>query len=367
MANTYLGPQFSGPIIQALADAILHQKRPNPDLGNSWIDLVNYWANLSIATALDVDGTLNFVGALAGFPRPLVSDVFFFTFILILADANLPTAISFPYGLSDAEYIANGDCESATNDPLLVTDAGTTAFKSNVTSWARDGTHVHGGSFARKAVFTTTGTKGWVDFTSVDTGLNGLSPGETYTFSAWLYIPSGQAGLTPSTMIRLVVDDGLGGSLSVFAANTVDAFQQLTVTGVLATGATKATPRIEFASTTPTGVQLWADDVSWSSSLGGQLDDANPPTTNVMPATWYQSLLTQMAIAKRTGLTLSVVDTLAAWANTNGGGTGWTINRDANRNVFVVFTTMIDPRALFVVNMIAAQLETLPLVVFEEP
>jgi hypothetical protein len=360
MANAYLAYQFSGPVVQAVVDQMLASIQA-PE------SLMTYWAGLTIGTAQDVDGTLNFVGALCGYPRPLVSDVFFFTYMFLFTDAALPSAITFPYGFADAEYIANGDCESATNDPLMVTDAGTTAFKSNVTTYTRDGTHVHGGSFARKFVYGTTGSKGWADFTSMDTGLNGLSPGETYAFSLWLYIPSGQGGLTPSSMIRLVVDDGVGGSLSQYVANTVDAYQQVTVTGVLASGATKATPRVECQASTPTGVQFWIDDVAWSSTMGGQFDDANPPTTNIMPAAWYQSLLPLMAIAKFSGFGLAAVDALASWANTNGGGTGWTVRRDAYGNILVVFTTFIDPRALWVVNAIAQTLTTLPLVVFEEP
>lgn len=365
MGNQYLWYQFSGAAAQATVDAILHAKRPNPDPGNSWIDLVNYWANLSIATAQDVDGTLNFVGVLAGFPRPLVSDVFFFTYMLILGDANLPAAISFLYGLGDAEYVANGDCESTT-DPLLVTDAGTVAFKSNAT-WVRDGTHVHGGSFARKLTMTATGSVAFADLTSVNTGMNGLSAGETYTLTAWVYIPSGQVGLNPATQLRFFIDDGLTGSLSVFVANTLDAYQQITVTGVLAAGATKATPRFQFEAGAPTGANCWVDDIVFGSSVGGELDDANPPTTNVMPAVWYQSLLTLMAQVKLSGLSMTTIDMLAAWANTNGGGTGYNIQRDQYANILVVFTTFIDPRALFVVNMIVGELETLPLVVFEEP
>lgn len=327
--------------------------------------MVTYWQNLSIATAQDVDGTLNFVGALAGFPRPLVSDVFFFTFMLILTDATLGESITFLYGLADAEYVANGNMESAT-DPLLITDPGTVAFKSNAT-WVQDATHVHGGSFARKLTMTTTGSPAYADFTSVDTGLNGLSPGETYTFTGWVYVPSGQAGLSPTTQLRFYIDDGVGGSLVQYVGATLDAYQQVTITGVLAAGATKATPRVQFDSGAPTGAVCWWDDVTFQSNVGGELDDANPPVTNIMPAVWYQSLLPLMAQAKLSGLSLMIVDMLANWASVNGGGTGYTITRDQYQNIVVVFTTFIDPRALSVVNMIAGQLETLPLIVFEEP
>jgi hypothetical protein len=66
-------------------------------------------------------------------------------------------------------------------------------------------------------------------------------------------------------------------------------------------------------------------------------------------------------------LSIAGVDALASWANTNGGGTGYTIARDAYNNVWVTFTTQIAVTCLQIVNMIVAALETLPLVVFQEP
>jgi hypothetical protein len=367
MANDYLAYQFSGPVIQAVADGFLHAKRPSPDTGQSWIDLVNYWANLSITTAQDVDGTLNFVGSLAGFSRPLVSNLFFFTSIFLFTDAALPPVTgAFLNGLSDAQYIANGDCESATNDPLLATDTGSAAYKINCTL-QRDATHVHGGSFARKMTVTATGSDAYFDFSSVDTGMNGLTAGETYSMSFWLYCPSGFTGFAPATQLSFYIDDGLTGSLVAFAVNTLDAYQQVTVQGVLAAGATKAVPRLKIAAGATVAPSVWVDDIVFGCPVGGEFDDANPPTTNVMPSAWYQSLLPLMAQVKRQGLSLSTVDMLAEWANTNGGGTGYTISRDQYHNVLVAYTTFIDPRALSVVNMIATEIETLPLVVFEEP
>ena len=68
MANTYIGSQFSGPVIQAMMDAILGSFQDTDDL-------VNYWKDLDLATA--VGGELDFMGALAGFPRPLVPETFY--------------------------------------------------------------------------------------------------------------------------------------------------------------------------------------------------------------------------------------------------------------------------------------------------
>ena len=200
--NPYLWPQLSGPIAQAVVTGIQNAfQEPLP--------LIQYWSTLSILTAQDVDGTLNYVGALSGYPRPLVGDIFYNALLLILVDANLPPTNSTTYGLSDA--------------------------------------------------------------------------------------------------------------------------------------------------------------ATWPSGPGGQLDTALPVSTNEMPATWYQQMLPIVAQAEYYGLSLQIVDILAAWANTNGGGTGYTILRDSYNNIVVVFTSYTDPRTLYIANLVVQALETLPLVVFEEP
>ena len=200
--NPYLWPQLSGPIAQAVVTGIQNAfQEPLP--------LIQYWSTLSILTAQDVDGTLNYVGALSGYPRPLVGDIFYNALLLILVDANLPPTNSTTYGLSDA--------------------------------------------------------------------------------------------------------------------------------------------------------------ATWPSGPGGQLDTALPISTNEMPATWYQQMLPIVAQAEYYGLSLQIVDILAAWANTNGGGTGYTILRDSYNNIVVVFTSYTDPRTLYIANLVVQALETLPLVVFEEP
>ena len=200
--NPYLWPQLSGPIAQAVVTGIQNAfQEPLP--------LIQYWSTLSILTAQDVDGTLNYVGALSGYPRPLVGDIFYNALLLILVDANLPPTNSTTYGLSDA--------------------------------------------------------------------------------------------------------------------------------------------------------------ATWPSGPGGQLDTALPISTNEMPATWYQQMLPIVAQAEYYGLSLQIVDILAAWANTNGGGTGYTILRDSYNNIVVVFTSYTDPMTLYIANLVVQALETLPLVVFEEP
>jgi len=201
-ATDYLSSQFSGPVVQATVQGMLNAIQEP-------LALIQYWSALSIATAQDVDATLDYVGELVGYPRPLVTNVFTNQYLLILSDASLPPVNSTTYGLSDAS--------------------------------------------------------------------------------------------------------------------------------------------------------------TWPSGPGGEFDTAIPAANNTMPATWYQALLPIYAEAMYNGLSIQVIDELAAWANTGGGGTGYTISWNAYDNVTVVFTTYIDIRYLYIINSVVAALETLPLVVFEEP
>ena len=204
MANTYLANALSGPVVQAVVQG-LQNAIQEP------LALIQYWTTLDILTAQDVDGTLNYVGALTGYPRPLVTNVFTAAYILILTDAAFWTAgfVDLLYGLSDA--------------------------------------------------------------------------------------------------------------------------------------------------------------ATWPSGTGGELDTALPASNNFMPAAWYRQLLPIFAEIKYSGLSIATVDLLAAWVNTNGGGTGYFIHRDQYNNLQVVFTTTVDVRYLYIANQVVQAAETLPLVVFEEP
>lgn len=68
--NPNLAVQFSGPVIQAVVNGIQASH-------DAQLPLLSYWSLLSIVTAQDVDGTLDFVGELVGYPRPLVAADFF--------------------------------------------------------------------------------------------------------------------------------------------------------------------------------------------------------------------------------------------------------------------------------------------------
>jgi hypothetical protein len=208
--NPSLWSQLSGPVVQSVIQGI--QNALNEDL-----PLINYWGTLSLLTAQDVDGTLDYVGSLAGYPRPLVSNIFF-----------------------------------GNTQPFLFTDVSLYPFNSVP---------------------------------------DGFSDAATWT----------------------------------------------------------ATPYQPVANP------------------GGFLDTALPPASNIMPVAYYQQLIPIFAQIRYSGLSLAGVDALAAWCNTNGGGTGYTITRDQYMNIWVTFNTFVAITCLEIVNMIVAVLETLPLVVFQEP
>lgn len=66
--NAYIGPQFSGPVVQAVMDGI----QASFDATDP---LVQYWVDLDLSTAQGQE--LDFMGCLAGLPRPLVPSTFF--------------------------------------------------------------------------------------------------------------------------------------------------------------------------------------------------------------------------------------------------------------------------------------------------
>ena len=196
--NLYLAKHLNGDVIQSLingAQAAIQEPLP----------LIQYWTTLSITTAQDVDGTLNYVGALVGYARPLVSNIFILAYPFLMY--SLPTTDSATMGFSDT-----------------------------------------------------------------------------------------------------------------------------------------ATPLI-----------------------GGQLDTALPISNNYMPEIWYREVLPIYAQALYYGLSIRVIDLLASWADTNGGGTGYRISRDGYNNLAVIFTTYTDVRLVYICNAVVALLETLPLVTFQEP
>lgn len=284
--STVLWNQLSGNVAQAITQGF--QNALNEDL-----PLIQYWALLSIATAQDVDGTLEYVGALTGYPRPVVSDVFFETNVLQFTDANL-SPIS--YTRTDLTFLA-GD----------------------------NSVNTLGGNFI---------TAGFV-------------------VGQWIII-SGSVSNNYTVRITKVT-----ASKIVYTPYTTIA--ESDANSITLTIAAQGIGLDDASFPTPLNAPYVFN------SAAGEFDDAQPLASHIMPASWYQSMLAVFAIAKYYGPTIYTVDQVAAWANTQGGGTGYTISRDSYNNIIVAFTTSIDERALTIFNMIWQDVETLPLVTGEQP
>lgn len=286
LQNQYLWPQLSGNVVQAIIQGI-QNAISEPDA------LVAYWVSLCLSTAQDVDGTLNYVGALTGYPRPVVSDVFFETNVLQFTDANLSPV---SYTRTDLTFLAGDNSVNTAGGNFI-----TAGFA--VGQWI-----IISGSVSNN--YTVRITK--------------------VTASKIVYTPYTTVAEADANSITLTI-----------AAQSIG---------------------LDDASfPTPLNAPYVFN------SAAGQFDDAQPLASHVMPAAWYQSMLAVFAIAKYYGPTIYTVDKVAAWANTQGGGSGYTISRDSYNNIIVAFTTSIDERALTIFNMIWQDVETLPLVTGEQP
>jgi hypothetical protein len=286
VSNPNLFFQFSGAVIQCIANAIKASR-------DAELTLTNYWANLSIATAQDVDGTLNFVGLLCAFPRPLVGSIFFETNLIEFTDANIPQ---------------------------------TSYTRTDLTFFASDN--------------------------SVNTaGGNFIAAG--FVAGQWLII-SGSASNNYTTLINSVTASKMV-LLTYPVVNESDSNSITLTIGNMTIGFDDA----NFP--TPSNAPYVFNPAA------GEFDTAAPLPTNVMPASWYKSILPIAAQLKWTGLTLAAIDALAEWANTNGAGTGYTISFNAYQDILVTFKTPIDERALTAINMLFTQYQTAPQVTAQQP
>jgi hypothetical protein len=90
--NAYLATQFSGPVIQAIADGLQASF-------DATAPLIAYWSTMDLSTATGPE--LDFMGEIAGFPRPLVPQDFFGLNTFHLGDSALWEQTSTSTGLGD--------------------------------------------------------------------------------------------------------------------------------------------------------------------------------------------------------------------------------------------------------------------------
>lgn len=133
--------------------------------------------------------------------------------------------------------------------PNLVTNG---TFEAGLTDWsvlfgptiAQSSTHVHGGSQAMRITWPTTTPRG----STVIYPVYGLTVGQSYTFTAWVYVPSG----APAVSLKCATYRGA-------ASTTTGAFEQLNV--VFLASATSLYIEVVNDAAATSGQQCWVDDV----------------------------------------------------------------------------------------------------------
>lgn len=170
------------------------------------------------------------------------------------------------------------------------------SFEYGTTPWAPLGTsatpavlrttaQAHGlGGYSLRI---TWGTDGYLsELVGVSNGLNVFRPGSVYTFSAYVFVPTGNQA------VQIVVEDGVGGPQYASAASSVtNAWQRLSVT-FTATAAVMV-PLVQTAAASTAGQQVYIDDlmVEQSGTLGSYFDGDNPPDVNLLDNPSFENML----------------------------------------------------------------------------
>ncbi len=159
------------------------------------------------------------------------------------------------------DLIDRGDCESAT--PPMIFDETVPVLTSM--TFARDNAEAHAGTYSYKVTKTiASGTAAYVTLCdNEDTDdMHGMVAGHTYTYSAWVYVPSGGIALDE---IRMRIEDYIAptwaGTDSSYPT-AFDTWQKLTVTGTIKLGATGTSILFEIISTAENNEYFYVDDIT---------------------------------------------------------------------------------------------------------
>jgi len=159
--------------------------------------------------------------------------------------------------------IDRGDCESTTS-PMIKGES--TPSLANISTWERDSTVKYNGTYSYKLQInniTSTDDK-FVGITGGvnTTNLHGLKTGNTYTYSAWVYIPS-QSGLDLNN-IYLCFVQYYGGSWHYYKSNKPTSFntwQKLSVTTTINNDTTGILLRFYFRDNSGNQYYYYVDDI----------------------------------------------------------------------------------------------------------
>ncbi len=156
--------------------------------------------------------------------------------------------------------IDRGDCESTT--PPMIFDE-TVPYRSNA-DFDRDITEAYADTYSYKVTKTVVnGTEAYVELQdNINTDdMHGLVAGHTYTFSAWLYIPTASGiALNEIYLKSWDYDSGWSGTGSSTPI-AFDAWQKISVTRTLRSDATGIRLRIQIESTAEDTEYFYIDDI----------------------------------------------------------------------------------------------------------
>jgi hypothetical protein len=164
----------------------------------------------------------------------------------------------------NANKLGNPGFEINSENASIAVTTGLEYWTASTCTLAHDATHVHSGSWAMK-VTPVSGTPFFYPIGYHNNGGTGnggayrfgMQPNLTYTFSAWLYIPTGTG--RPSLNLNDTVG-GVATTTTTQAAATFDAWQRVSVTRTIRASATDAYLNISTTDNTPAHV-FWVDDV----------------------------------------------------------------------------------------------------------
>lgn len=158
--------------------------------------------------------------------------------------------------LSSGE-VTYGDCEDGSNAPRINSE---TPVKDGNATWARDASQYHGGSYSYKITDTTgAGTNVYIHDAGAD--LHGLTASQTYTFSAWYYVPTA-SGLDISEAVIMVYDVTNGAAIGEdVGVESLDKWYKMNATFTIPSTCTEIKLYFQITSAASVNEYFFVDDV----------------------------------------------------------------------------------------------------------
>lgn len=179
------------------------------------------------------------------------------------ARSGLPTGTT-SYTAAKAGLILEGSTTNAIDNPDVESGEPTlnaTAFDTRVTSDQSTAQKVAG---SNSLLLTTTGTGGANadNFYQMGSGdsLNGLTAGSTYTFSAWVYVPSSTGPSVANVYLRFYYVDGGTTTTTSTKPTAQDTWQFIWLTVTIPAGATAAYCRL-YVGQAADGLTVYYDNI----------------------------------------------------------------------------------------------------------